>query len=133
MKSKRRQINVAPALPTPLGLFCFLFELLDIQPIAFTTEIHTTGGKDKRGRYGRDFPSILPPSSPVISLFRHFCPSQFTASSSSSSNFHSIVRPPQLEWQSARCQLSYYLHPQFYIIQSRPDHNQGGTNQGSSL
>lgn len=60
MKSKRRQINVAPALPTPLGLFCFLFELLDIQPIAFTTEIHTTGGKDKRGRYGRDFPSHPP-------------------------------------------------------------------------
>lgn len=66
----------------------------------------------------RCFLPILLPSSPVISLFRHFCPSWFTESSSYSSNFYSIVRQPQLEWQLARCQPSHHLQPQFYIIQS---------------
>ena len=117
MKSELRQFNTAPpsladSSASAIFLFCFW------TPWHSISNLYDWYTCKQRKRWEGVFLPILPPSSPVISLFRYFCPSRFTESSSYSSNFHSVVKQPQLEWQLARCQPSRYLQPQFYIIQS---------------
>lgn len=116
MKSELRQVNTACSLAHSSASAIILFSFWT--PWHSVSNLYDWYTCNRKKRWEGVFLSILPPSSPVISSFRHFCSSWFTESSSYSSNFHSIVRQPQLEWQLARCQPCDYLQPQLYIIQS---------------